>query len=80
MLQTDHQFPSVGSQSKGLKINPDSSVDVYFGPEAPVGREKNWVQTAPGTSWNMLLRLYGPLEPWFKKTWRPGEIVLDKAD
>jgi hypothetical protein len=19
-------------------------------------------------------RLYGPLEPWFDKTWRPGEI------
>jgi hypothetical protein len=23
-------------------------------------------------------RLYGPLEPWFKKTWRPGEIELVK--
>lgn len=80
MIQTDHQFPSVGSQTKGLKINPDSSVDVYFGPKAPAGRENNWVQTAPGTSWNMLLRLYGPLEPWFKKTWRPGEIVLDKVE
>jgi hypothetical protein len=22
----------------------------------------------------MILRLYGPLEPWFNKTWRPGEI------
>jgi len=24
----------------------------------------------------MILRLYGPLEPWFNKTWRPGEIEL----
>lgn len=78
MIQTDRQFPSVGSQTKGLKVNPDSSVDVYFGPKAPAGWENNWVQTAPGTSWNMLLRLYGPLEPWFKKTWRPGEIELQK--
>jgi len=23
-----------------------------------------------------ILRLYGPLEPWFEKTWRPGEIEL----
>jgi hypothetical protein len=23
-------------------------------------------------------RLYGPLEPWFDKTWRPGEIELVK--
>jgi hypothetical protein len=25
---------------------------------------------------NPMLRLYGPLEPWFDKTWRPGEIEL----
>lgn len=32
------------------------------------------VVTVPGKGWNTLLRLYGPLEPWFEKTWRPGEI------
>lgn len=80
MIQTDHQFPSVGSQTKDLKVNSDSSVDVYFGPKAPAGWENNWVQTTPGTSWNMLLRLYGPLEPWFKKTWRPGEIELRMSE
>jgi hypothetical protein len=74
MLQTDQQFPAVGSLTKGLLINADSSVDVYFGPKAPVGKENNWVQTVPGKGWNTLLRLYGPLEPWFDKTWRPGEF------
>ena len=42
----------------------------------PVGLENNWVQTIPGKGWFMILRLYGPLEPWFNKTWRPGEIEL----
>jgi hypothetical protein len=74
MLQTDQQFPAVGSLTKGLLVNADSSVDVYFGPKAPVGKENNWVQTTPGKGWNTLLRLYGPLEPWFDKTWRPGEF------
>ncbi len=74
MIQTNQQFPSVGSQSKGLQVNADGSVDVYFGPQAPAGKESNWVQTLPGTGWNTILRLYGPLEPWFSKTWRPGEI------
>jgi len=23
-----------------------------------------------------VLRMYGALEPWFNKTWRPGEIEL----
>jgi hypothetical protein len=74
MLQTDQQSPAVGSLSKGLVTNPDGSVDVYFGPKAPAGKESNWAQTIPGKGWNILLRLYGPLEPWFNKTWRPGEI------
>ena len=74
MLQTDQQFPSIGSQKKGIVSNRDTSVDVYFGPTAPPGKEANWVQTWPGKGWNVLLRLYGPLQPWFDKTWRPGEI------
>lgn len=78
MLQTDAQFPSIGSQSKTLVVNPDTSVDVYFGPTAPTGHESNWVQTVPGKGWNTLLRLYGPLQPWFDKSWKPGEIELQK--
>jgi hypothetical protein len=74
MLRTDQQSPAVGSLTKGLLVNADGSVDVYFGPKAPSGKEANWVQTIPGKGWNTLLRLYGPLEPWFNKTWRPGEI------
>jgi hypothetical protein len=74
MLQTDQQFPSVSSQTKGLRVNADGSVDIYFGPQPPPGKEQNWIQTVPGKGWNTLLRLYGPLEPWFNKTWRPGEI------
>jgi hypothetical protein len=74
MLQTDQQFPSVSSQDKNLLVNADGSVDVYFGPKPPSGKEPNWVQTIPGQTWFTLLRLYGPLEPWFNKTWKPGEI------
>ncbi|MCB1489714.1 MAG: DUF1254 domain-containing protein, partial [Bauldia sp.] len=75
MLQTDQQFPSVSSQDEGVKVNDDGSVDVFFGPKAPEGMEHNWVQTIPGKGWFMILRLYGPLEPWFDGTWRPGEIT-----
>jgi hypothetical protein len=78
MIQTNQKAPSVTSQEKDLKKNPDGSVDVYFGPKAPDGYENNWVQTLPGKGWFMILRLYGPLEPWFDKTWRPGEIELVK--
>ncbi len=74
MLQTDARFPSLGSQAKGLVANADTSVDVWFGPAAPAGHESNWIQTVPGKGWSAILRLYGPLQPWFDKSWKPGEI------
>jgi hypothetical protein len=74
MVQTDQQFPSLSSQNRNLQPNADGSVDVYFGPKPPPGKQSNWVQTIPGETWFTILRLYGPLEPWFNKTWRPGEI------
>ncbi len=78
MLQTNQQYPSVGSLTKGMVVNADKSVDVYFGPKAPAGKENNWVQTNPGEGWNVIFRLYSPTEPWFDKTWRPSEIELVK--
>lgn len=75
-LQTDQQFPGRASLDKGVIQNADGSYDIYFGPEAPKGKKGNWIQTVPGKGWNMLFRLYGPLQPWFDKTWRPGEIEL----
>ncbi|MDX2417685.1 MAG: DUF1254 domain-containing protein [Xanthomonadales bacterium] len=78
MLQTSQPFPTVGSQSKGFQKNKDGSYDVYFGPKAPKGKETNWLETIPGKSWFTILRMYGPLQPWIDKTWRPGEIELVK--
>jgi hypothetical protein len=76
MLQTDHRLPSLSSAKKSVKSNTDGSFNIYFGPAAPAGKESNWVQTVPGKGWNMLFRLYGPLQPYFDKTWRMGEIEL----
>jgi hypothetical protein len=78
MVQTDQQFPSKASHSAGLQKNADGSYDIYFGPTSPAGKESNWIQTVPGRSWFAILRLYSPLEPWFNKTWRPGDIELQK--
>ena len=75
-LQTSVPFPSKNSETGNLVPNADDSVDLYFGPKAPEGKENNWIETVPEKSWFPILRLYGPLEPWFDKTWRPGEIEL----
>ena len=73
-LQTSQKFPTVGSQSEDIKKNADGSYDLYFSPQPPKGQEGNWLQTVPGKSWFTILRMYGPLQPWIDKTWRPSEI------
>ena len=45
-----------------------------FGPTAPDGARGQLDPDRPGKGWFPILRIYGPLEAWFDKTWRPGEI------
>jgi hypothetical protein len=73
MLQTDQQFPGIDNLGKEIKQNADGSHDVYFGPKAPKGMENNWLQTIPGKGYNIIFRLYGPLEAFYDKTWKPGD-------
>src|SRR6185369_17136472 len=40
------RWPSRSSQTPGLQKDTDGSVDVYFGPKAPAGKESNWVPTS----------------------------------
>jgi len=78
-LQTDgNPFPSINSKIAKLDYNEDGSVDIFFGPEAPEGKENNWIQTTPNKSWFLVIRFYGPLEPFYDKSWKPGEIELIK--
>jgi hypothetical protein len=77
LLQNGMEKPSVSSYDQPI-ANEDGSVDLYFGPEAPEGKEKNWVKTIPGEGWEILLRLYGPLEPYFDGTWKPNDFVKIK--
>ena len=44
----------------------------------PKGARGNRVQTMPGKSYIAWIRLYGPLEHWFDKSWKPGDFELMK--
>lgn len=67
-IQNKEEIPERSSRT-GLKANDDGSVDVYFGPTAPAGLESNWIPTVPGKAWFTYLRLYGPLQPFFDRSW-----------
>ena len=73
ILRNGEQFPTV-SQYSGPGVNEDGSIDVYFGPNPPPGKEKNWIKTVEGCGWFVLVRFYGPLKPFFDQTWRPNDI------
>lgn len=32
----------------------------------------------PGKGYNLILRLYGLLEPWFNQTWQPGDLDVQR--
>jgi hypothetical protein len=66
------------SQSPGLQVNSDGSVDLYFGPTAPKGKESNWTPTDPEGEFEVVFRFYGPLPTLFDKSWVLPDIELVK--
>jgi Uncharacterized conserved protein len=76
ILETDQRSGGIDSKRKSMVVGKDGSVTIYFGPAAPVGQENNWVQTVSGKGYNVLLRLYGPLQPWFDRSWKPSDFTV----
>jgi hypothetical protein len=72
-LQTSQPFPSKNNTRDKLITNANGSVDLYLGPKAPAGKEANWIASVPGKGFFVVFRLYGPLEPWYDRSWRLGE-------
>jgi len=68
------RWSSRSSQTPGLQTNGDGSVDIYFGPKAPAGKESNWVPTKAGGRFEVLFRLYGPEPSFFDKRWTLPDI------
>jgi hypothetical protein len=73
ILRNSQPFPSVSSYTRPA-VNADGSIDIEFGPKAPAAGT-NWIETTPGKGWFTLFRFYGPLEPFFDKSWKPDDIV-----
>jgi hypothetical protein len=78
MLDTPQRYPRAGSQSfpsPAAEADADGSTTVYFAPSQPAGVKRgNWIQTDAAKGWFTILRLYGPLAPFFSKTWRPSGV------
>jgi hypothetical protein len=62
------------SSRHDLQKNLDGSIEIIMGPTAPRGLAKNWIPTTPGKAWYAYFRLFGPLEPYFERSWRLPDI------
>jgi hypothetical protein len=74
LIRNERLKAEVASTTEGLQKNEDGSVDVYFGPQAPAGKEANWVQTVPDRFWFPYFRLYAPTEAYFDQSWPLPDI------
>jgi len=62
------------SQIPEMQKNADGSIEVYFGPKAPQGKETNWVPTDPARQFELMFRLYAPKKELFDKAWKLPDV------
>ncbi len=65
---------SRASNNTQIQKNTDGSVDIYFGPKAPEGKDSNWVPTDPARGFELMFRLYGPKKEFFDKVWKLTDV------
>jgi hypothetical protein len=65
---------SRSSQIPELQKNADGSVDIYFGPAAPAGKDANWVPTDPARKFELMFRAYAPTKALFEKSWVLSDV------
>jgi hypothetical protein len=73
-LIKDMPRASRASNAAELQKNADGSVDVYFGPKAPAGKEANWVPTDPARGFELMARFYAPKREFFDKVWKLPDV------
>ena len=69
IIQNEQGKSDISSVMKDLKVEADGSTKIYIGEKAPKGYENNWIQSNPKKGFFAYLRLYGPLESFYDKSW-----------
>jgi len=76
LVRNDQQRADRSSRNQDLVVSEDGSTEIWFGPEAPEGKEGNWIPTAPNRAWFVYLRLYAPTDAYFERKWPIADIEL----
>ena len=73
---TDQDKAALRSLFELKDVSKTTSTELYFGPNAPAGQEARWIKTIPGKGWFTYFRVYGPEQPAFDGSWKPGDLEL----
>jgi hypothetical protein len=73
-VQTDQNKAALRSLFELKDASKSEPVELFFGPAAPAGHEQRWIKTAPGKGWFAYMRLYGPEQAAFDRSWTPGDF------
>ncbi|WP_213958970.1 MULTISPECIES: DUF1254 domain-containing protein [unclassified Variovorax] len=77
-VQTDQDKGALRSLFELKDAPTNAPLDLYVGPTAPPGKESRWIKTTPGKGWFAYIRIYGPEQAAFDKSWAPGDFELVK--
>lgn len=77
-VQTDQDKAALRSLFELKDMPKTEPTELYFGPDAPAGKENVWIKTVPGRGWFAYMRIYGPEAPAFDGSWKPADFELIK--
>jgi hypothetical protein len=80
--ETRSQINTDQDQVALLEVNNkggSETADLYFGTQAPAGREGQWIKAIRDKGWFVYFRIYGPEQPAFDGTWRRGDFEQVKS-
>lgn len=77
-VQTDQDKAALRSMFELKDVSTSAPTELYFGPQAPAGKEGQWIKTVPGRGWFAYMRIYGPEAAAFDNSWRPGDFEFVK--
>ena len=79
MLRNGQPFPSVSTYTGPESRTPMArSMSTSGPPRRSRQARRTGSRPMPGKGWFVIFRFYGPLEPFFDKTWKPDDIVEAK--
>ncbi len=73
-VQTDQDKAALRSLFELKDVSGSDPVELFFGPDKPKGGDNRWIKTSPGKGWFAYIRIYGPEQAAFDKSWKPGDF------